>query len=484
MTDLEMLAVVKKINELFITYRKKFIVQNKKDSDFKFSTIDKYSINDTVVKRHLQGKQTCGIFSGKAFTKFISFDVDTKENSEVDTRYLVDILEREFNIARSDIHVSISGMKGYHVDLYFKNQITNNLARKFYIDVINRAEFTEKQIELRPQHSLGMKLPLGIHEETKKRCWYVDNQTFKPIEDFNYIFDIQQIDPSFLEIEYQDIDMIKVNTHEANEFENVISSVKTDTFEVEDHLEHINYILENNQLKHEASRNNMTYLTSIYLKEVEQLKKSTVIEVLTSIMLNSKRLNIGLISESSTESSIIRETKRIVEVVYKQDYKFTRRNKDVIITKEDIETILKIKKWNLKRLYLIHLIQFRRYATKDNSYYMSYQTMTNFGATTDRGRLRKQIQELEDMQLMKLKQSKAIDEPRTLSTGTIIYKPNVYQMNLSIKKIFENDIDGITIKDNEDISLEKILKMFDDKFQLNLKKKLSYEQYLKVNNAS
>lgn len=480
----DMKAVTQKINELFISYRKRYIKQNDPELfEEKYFTIPRV-LHDDLIKDHLEGKQTIGIFSGQYLTNFITFDIDTHEQSEIDTRHLVNTLENEFNISRSDIHVSLSGKKGYHVDIYFNKFISLEIMKRFYFDVLEKAEFNSHQVELRPSFNLGLKLPLGIHQETMKRCWYVDNRTFKAIEDFNYIFDIHQLDPSFLEIEYQNIDMIKIDKNEAKEVENVLSSVNTDTFVIEDHLEHINFVLENNHLKYASTRNNMTLAIAIYLKEVEQLKQSTVTEVITQVMLNSKRLCIGLINESTTEDFIIKETKRIVEVVYSRDYKFTRRNKDVIITKEDIETILKIKKWNLKQLYLIHLIQFRRYATKENTYYMSYKTMSNFGATENRSRLKKQIEELEKMDLLAVKESKVIDVSNTLKNGSPIYKPNVYQMNLSIKKIFENDIDRIIIKDNEDFTLEKILKDFEQKFQLNLKKKLSYEQYLKVNNAS
>lgn len=476
MTDELKSSVVNKMNELYINERHKLLQQyiDKDTKEVKYST-KFWTLNDKQIEKHLEQKTTIGLFSFKYQTKFICFDVDTKEQSRLDTLHLVNVLVNDFNLCRDDIHVSSSGSKGYHVEIFFNKSISNEIAKRFYNAVINEAGFTREQVEYRPEHSVGLKLPLGLHRKTNKTCWYCDNQTLKEIERYDYILDIETIDVTPIIDVYDKSDPIVLEQEQAEEFESLIKTVNMSTLYTEDNLMHMNYVLENNCLKYPSSRNNVTLMTSIYLKDVEGFNKETTLSTLTFIMLNTKKTQPSLIN--SSVSFIEKETKRIVDVVYKNDYKFNMRKKDVRITLEDINQILSIKKWNLKQLYLIHLIHAKRYADKQQIYYMSYSTMSKYGAIkNNRSRLRAQINELGEF--IEVVQSNVVDREESIKKGEVVKLPNFYK----IKKIFNQDTeskDSILIKEDE-ISLELILKQFAESFEIDLRASLPRRQFDKI----
>src|SRR5699024_1790934 len=117
-------GVIDKINTLYIQTRSKYLVQfpEGKYITLTYSENNKVTkFNDSMLSSHLMGSLTYGTFSVGYFSKFITFDVDC-ENSAMSrwiTLRLIYVLVEEFGINRRDIHVSMSGGKGYHVDLFF-----------------------------------------------------------------------------------------------------------------------------------------------------------------------------------------------------------------------------------------------------------------------------------------------------------------------------------------------------------------------------
>src|SRR5699024_8116688 len=152
-------SVIDKINTLYIQTRSKYLVQFK---DGKYITLtysdsnDIVKFNDSMLSTHFKGNLTYGVFSGGYFSKFITFDVDC--NNESMSRWitlkLVNVLVEEYGIDRKYINVNFSGNKGYHVDLFFEEQIKVEELRKFYqAVVISVGALPEGQIEFRPSWS-------------------------------------------------------------------------------------------------------------------------------------------------------------------------------------------------------------------------------------------------------------------------------------------------------------------------------------------
>lgn len=470
--------LIHKMNELMISNRKKYIVM-KDDGSYRTIAFNNFWLVDSTVEKHLNGKQTIGIFSGNYVTKFICFDIDTKDNSETDTRHLVNTLVEDHNINRNDIHISLSGKKGYHVEIYLDKFITLNLAERFYKDVISNAGFNSKQIELRPTNNQGLKLPLGIHKKTGKRCWYVDQHTYKPIKNFDYILNINPISTEYFEIEYSNIEPIILDKNNAIVVQESINSLNINSTNLERNLRKIKTVLEEGVIHHSGTRNDMTLALAIFLK-TQGYDKEKIISKIKDIMLRSKR---DLRTVTSSEDTIISESTRVVEVVFKYDYKLAYTNKEVKIYREEIENLLNLKEKHLKQLYLIHLIASKRYSKQNGTYFLSYKFMSRMGATKNRLRLADYILELEKRGYLEVIDRKVWDIDLLYSTGEFRYKPNVYR----VKKIVtsDSDIDSITIRDNQDLDLDYFLKEVDCFFtDINLKEYLPNNHFYKIKNIN
>src|SRR5690625_1611440 len=119
----ELKPIVKRINDLFITERKKYIIQ-KEDGTYNWLSVSENNkvrkFHDYMIEAHLKQKRTYGIFAGSTLTKFVTFDVDIPSHELVHSIY--NILNNN-GIESEYIYTSWSGSKGYHVDIYFSKPI-------------------------------------------------------------------------------------------------------------------------------------------------------------------------------------------------------------------------------------------------------------------------------------------------------------------------------------------------------------------------
>lgn len=441
--------VVQALNNLYVTYRRKFIVQKK---DGSYREIKRYSkekksyapvLTDKALKQHIEGKQTIGIFAGSKKTKFICFDIDTKDKARADTYQLRDTLildfADQFGFTYEHINISFSGNKGYHIDLFFDGVIDNEGIEKFYYSVLSKAGLTTKEVELRPLAQTGIKLPLGIHQVTEKRCAFVSTYNLDETLPLNHILNIKQIDKNKFE---QGLELIKDETVEVSKSvdemteeehkEFVRSRVDTSLYEVNNLKGVLRDILENNTLKYPDTRNKYTFFLAIYLKEMGN-DVADSISIINNIMLNTKRKLKGFIS--SSEQHIKYETERIVKNAHKQNYIMFTIRRDVELYKEELQDVMNIKGVHLQSLYLAMLIHAKRYSDDGESFYMAYSTMANMGSTNNRQRLAEYIQCLSDR--IEVVERHEIDEFRTRREKRKTYKPNAYH----IKKSFNKDSD-------------------------------------------
>lgn len=174
---------VGKLNSLYCYYKQKYIVMTHRYT----KTVDHYFKNG-VIESHLNGFYALGVFAGEKATRFISVDVDAGGKAAV--RKVVDAFE-ELGIPRSRMYISTSGKKGYHVDMFFSPWIYNERAKNLYDLMIWRSGLDPKKVEFRPTHTQAVKIPLGIHATTGNRCWFLDQKTLEPIENMDYIQEIE-----------------------------------------------------------------------------------------------------------------------------------------------------------------------------------------------------------------------------------------------------------------------------------------------------
>jgi len=167
------------IKERYCFYRQKYVVMAPQ-----YTKTCMHYFKDAVIQSHLDGNYALGVFAGEKATRFISFDVDAGGKAAV--RLIVDTLVR-LGFPKDRIYVSTSGRKGYHIDMFFYPYIYNNTAKNIYDIVIWQTQLDPKKVEFRPTHTQAIKLPLGIHAKTGRRCWFLDTETLEPVEDLWYI---------------------------------------------------------------------------------------------------------------------------------------------------------------------------------------------------------------------------------------------------------------------------------------------------------
>ena len=183
---LENKALLDAFNRTYCFYRQRYVMMIGDRMD----TIN-HPYGDAVIDSHLAGSYALCVFSGDKATRFITVDIDTGGKKIV--RQVVDAFV-ELGIPRDRIYISLSGRKGYHVDIFFEPWIYNDKAKNLYELMIWRTGLDPKKVEFAPSQSRAIKLPLGIHAKTGNRCWFVDPETLEPIEDFNYIYEIKPVD--------------------------------------------------------------------------------------------------------------------------------------------------------------------------------------------------------------------------------------------------------------------------------------------------
>lgn len=387
-------AVAKKLAELYVTRRNEYLLQKK---DGTYTWFSAFKLHDNRLINHVKGSETIGIFSGQIYSKVLIFDVDTKENAEIDARHLINVLENDFNINREYINVVFSGNKGYHVTLYFDDVVGLKLLYNFYLKVIEIAGFTTEQVELRPLHKQGVKLPLGIHKKTNKRCWFVDNQIFKHIRSFKYIFNVKVLDANNFVLEQTQLlldDITFLNDEQKIDLAKIDSVINLSTEDKLYYSNNLNQILEYQTLLKANTRNSATLFLAMFLKNAKGLSERETVDIITDIMINTKRTKKDFIE--SSENSIKTKTKAVVKCVYKHNYKISTKINDVYFTKDEILHLLSIEKWNAKLLFFVHLVQSKRYISDDATYYISYNQMLDMlaGTFTSRQAVSNQIKYL------------------------------------------------------------------------------------------
>lgn len=155
----------------YITYRKKYLVQTKTG----YATVTG-SLNDWMLKQHIYGKTTHGIFVLN-ISKFITFDIDMKVHKKDYNKFkkwtlhkVIDALERE-GFAQY-LNIVNSGGKGYHIDIVFNNPIKVNVLADFGEYILKKYGLKKiidatsgriiAEVELRGCNLAGVKLPLGV----------------------------------------------------------------------------------------------------------------------------------------------------------------------------------------------------------------------------------------------------------------------------------------------------------------------------------
>jgi hypothetical protein len=144
--------------------------------------------------QHLRGEKTYAPFqlNGEGDVKWLCIDVDAYDDApEEEVRDITTrIAKRVYRLlGPNSCLVEHSGSKGYHIWVFFDGCVQTYFAYALGHKLVRELPSTEQiAIEVYPkqQHTQHfgntVKLPLGVHRKTGKRCWFVDS-TFTPYGD-------------------------------------------------------------------------------------------------------------------------------------------------------------------------------------------------------------------------------------------------------------------------------------------------------------
>lgn len=202
--------LIAKFQQLILGNNEKFIEQifDKQKGIIRY-TERKRKLSEGMLLRHIKGEKTVGTFYENEKTKFLCFDVDSRDPRNM-TRLCQALLDSGVN--RNDIHLENSGAKGWHVWLFFEHPFPINTIVDFAKYVLDQMWDGRESIELRPAKvgGLGIKLPLGIQKKTNKRTEFVDFNLVPIADQYEYFLSIQPIRNTEMEQILQDADEMTI----------------------------------------------------------------------------------------------------------------------------------------------------------------------------------------------------------------------------------------------------------------------------------
>ena len=457
--------LVQKINELYIMTRYKYLAMfvDKAEHISKWSTVN-LTLTDYQVRKHLHQKSTVGVFSGEALTKFICFDVDSKSvgNSKHVTTLLRNTLITEFHVPDDSIYISFSGKKGYHVEIFFDEAINIVDVQNFYqtVEQHMRENYSfQGEIEFRPTHSQGVKLPLSIHHETGNVCWFVDKETFETIEEYDYLLGIVPMDVEVFKSKVLDSSVFsKVFTMEippAQETERLMHRTKPFVKNEQDFADDAEELLSENHLLRSHSRHTATLKLATYLYNRGNTLEESV-SIIEQLLQNTWKNFRYFISQDTSYAYMMSEVRRLVKHVYESNYQPIR--KEYFLYKQELLEILALPTKTLRTLMFSMYIHSKKYAKLNGVFYMAYSVMGKMGNSKNPTKVLVQLLRLEEMGYIEIVKRNQTDKSRTILANQ--------QSNGSTKRISETNEYRITLN-SVDIKKEPYLKVqFDESISI------------------
>lgn len=467
LTGIEQL-ILNAFNDLYIMTRSKHVKHYKDDAGMGAYATQPYSLTDRIVIKHIRKKETVAVFGGKRLTKFICFDVDSNDlnYSEVLAKEVIAVLTNVFKIESEYINVSVSGSKGYHVELFFEGAIENRKAKLLHTAVLSQLNILSGEVEFRPTYTQAVKMPLSINYKTGRVCNFVNIDTFEEIDDPLHITTIKKLSKSQTKSIFEDKDLFTFESNKAEIIEEVIDNVNDAVYTTEDAEKQVVEILNKGHLLRPGTRNNATFKIAVFLKEQGNTKED-VLATINGIMLDTWNNHRLMIIQDNTLPKINEESARIVDTVYLNNYGLTPKESETIIYESEMEAVISVKKGHLRNLLFSFILQSKKHAKKDGIFFYAYSTMTAMGNAANRGSLLTYVSLLEEAGLIEIVSRGTINKALTKEYGRVISDTNTYRLTLDkpdgvdpfivhtstkkeadLYKIAKKLIDKKTIKDN------------------------------------
>ncbi|WP_308638992.1 TOTE conflict system archaeo-eukaryotic primase domain-containing protein [Paenibacillus silvisoli] len=400
--------MIKKFIQLYFVQTKKYLIMHKSGT---YSTYTEgkdtksgkkvKSLADWQLFNHLDGQHTVGACSGMFMNKFLAFDVDFPDIKNA--KWIVYKISDTLDEMKIDHHISYSGSKGYHIEIFFEDLLPHNVHRNLYDYVLDQADVRQyinssnrggvkklgngSEIELgnvehRPNESYGIKLPLGYHQKTEKFCGYCDKydglRVMSPAESYEYLLSIKQINCASLVEEYfpELMDYSKVDQFVTREdllsTENAIAKYNPPKYQVSEKeaIDEAVDLLENG-LKYKNSRHNSIFKIAKLFKYYGVEEEETVQELMIWMERQSKDFYTTSLEESF--SDIV----KTVQDVYAGLYSIKPPERNIAVTYPEIIAIINSCPSETEKLLMYAiLIHSKRYATKKGVFYFIQEKMS------------------------------------------------------------------------------------------------------------
>lgn len=430
-------AIAAKLGELYVTTRFKYLMQT--DSGYIALNSNQKShvqpLHDGFLAAHVEGKYTYGVFDRNGKTKFLTFDVDYPQESEARwaTLKLIDVLCEDFGISREDIHVSLSGSKGFHVDLFFADVIETAQARQFHAKVMqafgNRGS---GDVEFRPTFTQGVKLPLGIHRKTGNRCHFCNVYTLEPIENPAYILGIE---PMAAEIVLDAL--IELSAEQEEEFARVVSRTDTSLNAVDASRarEKAAAILDAGRLTHSNTRHNATFTLAVFFHS-QGYEQADAVEAIMDILLNTPR---EYFSADSLPDFWEKEATRLTAYVFEKEITLGNVDKTVTVFKSEILAVLNVGTFRQKQLAYAMLITSKRYG---RVFYLPQTVAMKMLGTNARQTVVNATKKLVECGFIEYVRRNEIDVAASREAGQVRKKPNKYRLMIAKPEKGEKSVEA------------------------------------------
>lgn len=444
--------IINALNDLYINRRNRYLKQvngqtytvtaGKRMKSKKGNTFKVRPLVDSMLADHLKGKASYGVFSTHE-TKFILFDFDFKDdfNACKQHYYKVYFALNELGIKDDWIYTTFSGGKGLHITLYMDEPIKVVDAERFYKTVLERAELSDmaRNIEYRPKATQGVKLPLGRHYKTGKQVCFVENMN---VENELPPETILTVNKTPLKAIYSTLETLNDDCSALTD-EQVVECTQTEILpnikplkvyelnsDADFTADYYNELLVNG-LKAKGTRHKVTYRLILFLKTHYGFDEE---ETRYHILQWLEKQDTSYYDTPLDDA--IAETLEMVEHIYLNNQSLTIAKKELILTIDELRTILTATKsdgkhFTLKQKTVLFalLMHAKRYTSDNNgTFYMTYDQITAVTGYAKRKGIYELLNEFEKYGYI------AIHSRNERIEGTCKKSPNIYEVLFMAKE--------------------------------------------------
>lgn len=422
--------IVQQFNNLYVLYRKKFLIMDK----YGYRTIEStkgktFNLTDYNLIRHLEEKQTIGVFAGTKYSKFICFDVDvTDEDTAKWVTYKLINTLISFGVPSKYINVSISGSKGYHIEIFFNKPISNKDIKEFFQLVIYEADLLniDGNVEFRPSFELGVKIPLGKHFKTSRTCWYCDyKKRLEPIRNYDHILTIQQMDSEyFFDLLERSRDSVDITGKQIEDVKQVIKTVKPLTIyeqniDEEATTESIENLIKNG-LKGTGRRHNSLLKIAKYNKYLGMNLDENKEYLINWLQIQDKN------TYKTRWNDCLKDIEEIANWVYQNNCSLIVKKNNIKVQEHEIKELLKLHGSSKKLVFYALLVHCKKYSNAKGKFYMTGLQLVESTGLSEKT-IWNTIKQLEEAKYISVFRNKSVYD---YVLKKPISKPNEYIINI------------------------------------------------------